>query len=225
MLTDAAGNLTQFDMNRINDRGNGNGNGQTSVTLSSNTSVLTDQGSDPVTGIRWGRWAGGSINITDRIDGTVKTQPLAGSLHWIAGPAETAPVTLPVSGTFTYVNAGGTAPTDNRGNVGTLNSATLTANFTAQTVDVGVQTTIAGASLGGSASAVPIIQRTAFAAGPNMPVNLSVNCTGACGTTHQGTIIGGFIGAGATGAAMMYSLEKVGGVNASITSGVAAFHR
>lgn len=222
MLTDAAGNLTQFDMNEII---NGNGMNSPSHTLSSGTSVLTDKGSDPVTGISWGRWAGGSINITNRIDGTSKTQPLAGSLHWIAGPTETAAVTLPLSGTFTYVNTGGTAPTDNLGNVGTLNSATLVANFTAQTVDVGVQTTIAGASLGGSASAVPIIQRTAFAAGPEMPVNLSVSCTGACGTTHRGTIVGGFGGAGATGATMMYSLEKMGGANASITSGVAAFRR
>ena len=223
MLTDVAGNVTQFDMSQINDKGNGNNDA--SHTLSNGTSVLTDQGSDPISGISWGRWAGGSINITNRIDGTVKTQPLAGSLHWIAGPAETAAVTLPVSGTFTYVKVGGTAPTDNLGNVGTLNSATLTANFTAQTVDVGVQTTIAGASLGGSASAVPIIQRTVFAAGPDMPVKLSVSCTGACGTTQRGTIVGGFGGAGATGATMMYSLEKVGGANASITSGVVGFRR
>jgi hypothetical protein len=229
MLTDAAGNLTRFDMSLINDRGNSNGSGSASQTLSpsvlSPAPVLTDQGSDPATGIRWGRWAGGSINITDRKDASVNSQPLAGSLHWIAGPAQTPAVTLPLSGTFTYVNAGGTAPTDNRGNVGTLNSATLTANFDAQTVNVGVQTTIAGASLGGSASAVPIIQRTGFAAGPDMPVNLSVNCTGACGTTHRGTIIGGFSGAGATGAAMMYSLEKIGGANASVISGVTAFRR
>ncbi len=219
MLTDTAGNLTQFDINLLNSGGN-----DASHTLSSGTSVLTDFGSDPVTGISWGRWAGGSINITNRVDGTTKTQPLAGSLHWIAGPTETAAVTLPVSGTYSYVKAGGTAPTDNLGNVGTLNSATLTANFTAQTVDVGVQATIAGATLGGSASAVPIIQRTAFAAGPGMPVDLSVTCTGTCGTTQRGMIVGGFTGAGATGATMMYSLEKVG-ANASVTSGVVGFHR
>ncbi len=222
ILSDTTGNLTQFDMNQIN---NNNGSNNASHTLSSGTSVLSDYGTDSATGISWGRWAGGSINITNRIDGTVKTQPLMGSLHWIAGPVETAAVTLPLSGTFTYVNAGGTAPTDNLGNVGTLNSASLTANFTAQTVDVGVQTAIASSTLTASATAVPIIQRTAFAAGPNMPVNLSVTCTGACGTTQQGSIVGGFTGAGATGAAMMYSLEKVGGANASITSGVVAFHR
>ena len=221
MLTDTAGNLTQFDINQINNNGSDN----SSHVLSSGTSVPTDFGSDPVTGISWGRWAGGSANGMNRIDGTIKTLPLAGSLHWIAGPTETAAVTLPVSGTYTYVKAGGTAPTDNLGNVGTLNSATLTANFTAQTVDVGVQTTIAGATLGGNASSVPIIQRTAFAAGPGMPVDLSVSCTGTCGTTHRGMIIGAFTGAGATGAAMMYSLEKVGGANASITSGVVGFHR
>jgi hypothetical protein len=222
ILSDTTGNLTQFDMNQIN---NNNGSNNASHTLSSGTSVLTDYGTDSTTGISWGRWAGGSINIANRIDATIKTQPLAGSLHWIAGPVETAAVTLPLSGTFSYVNAGGTAPTDNLGNVGTLNSASLTANFTAQTVDVGVQTTIASSTLTANATAVPIIQRTAFAAGPNMPVNLSVTCTGACGTTQQGAIVGGFTGAGATGAAMMYSLEKVGGANASITSGVVAFHR
>lgn len=222
ILSDATGNLTQFDMNQINNHNNGSNDA--SHTLSSGTSVLTDYGTDPVTGISWGRWAGGSINVTNRIDATVKTFPLAGSLHWIAGPTETAAVTLPLSGTFTYVNAGGTAPTDNLGNVGTLNSATLTANFTAQTVDVGVQATIASSTLTASATGVPIIQRTAFAAGPNMPAGLSVTCTGACGTTQQGSIVGGFTGAGATGAAMMYSLQKMG-ANASITSGVVAFHR
>ena len=222
ILSDAAGNLTQFDMNQIN---NNNGSNNASHTLSSGTSVLTDYGTDSTTGVSWGRWAGGSINIANRIDATIKTQPLAGSLHWIAGPVETAAVTLPLSGTFSYVNAGGTAPTDNLGNVGTLNSASLTANFTAQTVDVGVQTTIASSTLTASATAVPIIQRTVFAAGPNMPANLSVTCTGACGTTQQGSIVGGFTGAGATGAMMMYSLEKLGGANASITSGVVGFHR
>ncbi len=220
MLTGAAGNLTQFDMNPIDNKGTN----EPSHTLASGTSVLTDSGSDPVSGISWGRWEGGSINITKRTDGTSKTLPLAGSLHWIAGPTQTAAVTLPVSGTFTYVNAGGTKPTDNLGNVGVLNSATLTANFTAQTVDVGVNATIAGATLAGSASAVPIIQRTAFAAGPDMPAPVTVTCTGTCGTTHQGTIVGGFTGPGATGAAMMYSLQKIG-ANASITSGVVGFRR
>lgn len=224
MLTDAAGNLTQFDMSQI-DGNKDKGMAEPSHTLLASGTTLTDSGSDATTGISWGRWAGGSINITNRADATSKTQALAGSLHWIAGPTETAAVTLPISGTFSYVNAGGTAPTDNLGNVGVLNSATLSANFTAQTVDVGVQATIAGATLGASASAVPIIQRTAFAAGPDMPANLSVSCSGTtCGTSHRGAIVGGFTGAGATGAAMMYSLEKIG-ANASITSGVVAFHR
>lgn len=223
-LADAAGNLTEFDMNKINNGNNGKGSVDASHTLSNGTSLLTDSGTDAATGISWGRWAGGNINITNRADATSKTQPLAGSLHWIAGPVETAAVTLPLSGTFSYVKAGNTLPTDNLGNIGVLNSATLTANFTAQTVDVGVQATIAGATLGGSASAVPIIQRTAFAAGPDMPVNLAVDCSGTCGTAHRGTIVGGFTGVGATGAAMMYSLEKIG-ANASITSGVVAFRR
>ena len=221
MLTDATGNLTQFDMTQINK----NGSNDVPHTLSIGSSVPTEFGTDPVSGISWGRWAGGSMNVTNRVDGTSKPLALAGSLHWIAGPIETAAVTLPISGTFSYVKAGATSPTDNLGNVGVLNSATLTANFTAQTVDLGVNATIAGSTLGASASAVPIIQRTAFAAGPSMPAPLTVTCSGTCGTSARGSIVGGFTGAGAVGAAMAYSLEKVGGLNASITSGVVAFHR
>ncbi|MDO8264374.1 MAG: FecR family protein [Gallionella sp.] len=225
MVTDGAGNLTRFDMNTIN---NG-GNNDPSMTLASNTSVLADAGNNAATGISWGRWEGGSVNATDRNTAVTTPHTLAGSLHWIAGPTETAAVTLPVSGTYTYTNAGGTAPTDNLGTAGTLNNATLSADFTAQTVNVGVNVTVAGSTLDAAAANVPIIQKTAFYADSMIPVgtagHLTVTCATGCGTSAQGVIVGGFSGAGATGAMMAYGLQNVSTASNQVISGVTAFHR
>lgn len=226
MTDDGAGNLTKFDMSTINN----NDRNDTAMTLAIGTAVKANAGNDTLTGISWGRWDGGSMDVTKRATGALTATPLAGSLHWIAGPAETAAVTLPVSGTFAYTFAGGTAPTDNLGNAGTLNSATLSANFTAQTVDVGVSATVAGATLNATATGAPIIQRTAFYAdsqafSAGAPGKLTVTCTGTCGTSQQGTVIGAFTGAGAKGAMMNYGLQNTGSTSTQVISGVAAFHR
>jgi hypothetical protein len=215
---DAAGNLTQFDTKIIS----GNGSGYTVTNLSG---TVTDHGTDPVSGISWGRWAGGTYNITDRLIGTGgSTMTQAGSMHWITEPVATSAVSMPISGTYTYTLAGGTNPTDELGNVGTLNSANLVANFTTQTVNAGVNTTVNGATLNATATNAPIIQNTAFYASSNEPAAstsyLNVTCTGACGT-NGGTVIGKFTGSGATGVAMTYGLRN----GASAISGVAAFHR
>ncbi len=219
---DVAGNLTQFDTQFVNRNQSGS-----SMTFASNTSTLTDHGTDAVSGISWGRWSGGTVNSTDRQTGVVTPVTLAGSMHWIAEPVATAATTLPTTGTYTYTHAGGTAPTDNLGNLGTLNSATLTANFSAQTVNLGVNATVAGATLNAAGTNVPIIQKTAFYASSLEPAgttsHLTVTCTGgtACGTTLGGTVVGKFSGAGAIGAAMSYGLQN----GNSTISGVAAFHR
>jgi hypothetical protein len=216
VIQNAAGNLTQFDSSFVN-KGNAG-----SQTISSNTSALLDHGADPVSGISWGRWAGGTINITDRATGVVTATANTGSLHWITEPVATSAVTLPISGTYTYTHVGGTSPTDNLGNVGTLNSATLAANFTAQTVSVGVNATVNGATLNATAASAPIIQKTVFFASTLEPTTgLKVTCIGACAGAASGEIIGKFTGAGATGAAMTYGLQH----GTTVVNGVAAFHR
>ena len=220
ITTDASGNLTQFDIQAINNNGGGS-----SSTVANVSAANADLGTDPVSGISWGRWAGGSFNVTDRASGAVTLATQTGSLHWITEPVETSAVTLPTTGTYTYTNAGGTSPTDNLGNVGTLNSATLSANFTAQTVNMGVNATVAGATLDAAASNVPIIQDTVFYASSREPStstsHLTVGCTGSpCGATG-GIVIGKFTGAGAIGAAMTYGLQN----GATTISGVTAFHR
>jgi hypothetical protein len=219
---DATGNLTQFDTQFIS-----NNSGGSSMTLAKNTSTVADYGTDAVSGISWGRWAGGTVNSTDRQTGVVTPVTLTGSMHWIAEPVATAATTLPTTGTYTYTHVGGTTPTDNLGTTGTLNSATLSANFTAQTVNLGVNATVAGATLNAAGTNVPIIQKTVFYASSQEPAastsHLTVTCTGgaACGTTQGGTVIGKFSGAGAIGAAMTYGLQN----GSSTISGVAAFHR
>ncbi|MEI7842726.1 MAG: FecR domain-containing protein [Gallionellaceae bacterium] len=224
---DASGNLTKFDTQGVS-----NG-GSASTTIANVNATPLDLGTDPVTGVSWGRWAGGSITDTDRITGTVKTKTQLGSLHWIAESATSSAVTLPISGTYTYIKAGGTSPTDQQGTVGVLNSATLTANFTAQTVNMGVNVSVGGATLNAVAANAPIIQKTVFYASSQEPSAsssyLNVTCTGTCNGTAGGTVIGKFTGTGATGAVMTYGLQNgpatVAATNNPVISGVVAFHR
>ncbi len=222
-LAASNGGLTVFDATGISA-----GSAGASMTLNIHTSTAADTGSDPVSGISWGRWQGGTVDVMDRASGISTAVNLAGSLHWIAGPVETSPVTLPTSGTFTYTLAGGTHPTDNNGLVGTLNSASLAADFTHLTVNVGVNATVSGSTMVAQATNVPIIQKAVFqvdtlASGTSG--KLTVNCTGTCGTSSSGQIAGAFTGAGATGAAIMYTMERIGGTSPGSISGVAAFNR
>lgn len=226
VLADAAGNVTRFNASQPFSNGSG-------ITLGIGTAIPAGLGTDPVSGISWGRWVGGALSKTDLASGTVtglQNTTAAGaalSSHWIASPTLVGPVTLPVTGVFNYVPAGGTQPTDSLGGVGTLNSATLSANFTTQTVALGINVTTPNAgNLIASGTGIPIEQKSMFNAstagslqGSN-PGSLAV--TGSAAGTPQGHIGGAFTGAGGIGAAMIYGLVSGNGV---IVNGVTAFHR
>jgi len=227
-VTELAGGVTAFDVGFNANSTTYNGSSRFAI----GTATQTGLGTDPTTGISWGRWVGGMVDITDRATGAVQTGALGtGSLHWIATPSMTAPVALPITGTYTYVLAGGTAPTDNLGNIGTLNSASLAANFTAQTIDVGVNVGISNAAgaatLAASGVGIPIQQRAFFNAQTNAVVGvanqLTASCTGAgCATATPGAVINGaFTGATGAGAAMIYGFSN----GSTVVNGVAAFHR
>jgi hypothetical protein len=100
------------------------------------SSTVAESGADSLTLLRWGRWSGGTAEVTP--DGQPSPTPIElvnRSLHWIvSGNAPNAPV-LPVAGTVNYTLIGGTNPTDDAGNVGTLGTATFTADFNNQSVD------------------------------------------------------------------------------------------
>lgn len=227
VLADAAGNVTQFNASQPFTNGAG-------ITVGIGTATAAGLGTDPVSGISWGRWVGGTLsktdlatNITTAHQNTAVGSGAPLSSHWIASPTLTGPVTLPVTGIFNYVLAGGTAPTDSMGGTGTLNSASLSANFAAQTMSLGLNVTTPNAgNLIASAANLPIEQKSMFNAstvgaqqGSN-PGSLTV--TGSMAGTPQGHIGGAFVGAGGIGAAMVYGLVSGNGV---IVNGVTAFHR
>ncbi len=115
------------------------------ATFAIGTSTVAESNADAVTLLRWGRWSGGSININTLVTGQTFTQDLAQqSLHWIeTGNAQNAPV-MPTAGTAVYSFLGATSPTDNAGNVGTLNLATFAADFTNQLVNTSLDLTVNG---------------------------------------------------------------------------------
>ncbi len=105
------------------------------------TSTVAESAANSAIVMRWGRWAGGDITITD---GTMTiTQSLAQqSLHWIESGNTAGPPVMPTTGTATYTLVGATSPTDALGNVGVLGSATFSADFTNQLVDSSLDLTV-----------------------------------------------------------------------------------
>jgi hypothetical protein len=201
---------------------------------------LLESGRDAATGISWGRYGGGVVAVFDRVGGAFapKTMDLTTqNWHGVFSPLQTGPTTLPSSGTYTYSKVGGTSPTDNLGSAaGTLNAATLVADFAAQTVNAGVNLTVNGQTWAAGANAIPIQNRLYFEASKS-PLGGDLNiCVGAaCGTVTipaaaansantSGRLAGGFTGTSGQGLGMGYSLNQ-GGPAGTTVSGVAAFKR
>ena len=185
------------------------------------TATVTDNGFDPTTGLVWGRWAGGSATIGGQTVNLAQR-----SLHYIFSPAQSGPVSLPLTGSAVYDVVGSTRPTDLAGNVGVFNSASLNANFSARTVDTSVNITINGQTWNGAASGVPIYRDqyfSAYAGGPNIagiprPAVFNITCTPNCtpnGVT--GSLDGFFTGRRGNGAGVMYNMNN--------NSGAVAFAR
>lgn len=191
-----------------------------------NVSTTVDPGSDGITGITWGRWD--SVTAYNRIT-SASLGVLLSPVHFIISPEQSGPVALPVTGTATYTFAGGTSPTS-FGNTGTLDTATLAANFTNKTVDLNLALTMpASQSWSASASGIPIHNGAYFEArnmpsGQNTIPALNVSCTGgSCGGSSYGQVIGAFTGTSGQGAAVAYSLNNP--TAATTVSGVAAFRK
>ena len=66
------------------------------------TASNVETGFDPATVLRWGRWSGGTVNITLE-DGSVVSLDLSQqSLHWISSPEWMTPPVLPITGAVSY---------------------------------------------------------------------------------------------------------------------------
>ncbi|MBI2752992.1 MAG: FecR domain-containing protein [Betaproteobacteria bacterium] len=207
--------------------GTGGATFSSSTVISSTTA--TERYSDS-TGIRLGRYEGGTVTVQD-----LETDDrLVTSLTGPSGPRSVLwavreqPTSIPISGRFDFTPTFATKPTDSFGSTnGTLLNAQLTANFTGMTVQPLVRVSINGQGLSANASGVPIqpgsflfdvssasVTSTTF--NPSAPVALQVGCSGTnCapspaggGRAYGARIIGGFSGDGtAEGAFFRYTFN------------------
>ncbi|OFW02198.1 MAG: hypothetical protein A3G20_09490, partial [Acidobacteria bacterium RIFCSPLOWO2_12_FULL_59_11] len=198
---------------------------------------------DKVNGIRMGRYAGGAIATVDASNTASPvaylTQLGSNSLNWAV---REIPVSIPLSGSFEYTPAYATKPTDSLGNVGTLNYASLSANFTTQTVNPAVGITINNQNLSSAAANVPIGSNFGFDVSSNPAQNtggggsaVQVKCYGSnCAPApvggsggYGGRFTGGLAGATAAGGAFFrydfntrYDPAVAAGATGGIPTGV-----
>jgi hypothetical protein len=181
-------------------------------TYSLGTAQIVESGFDAETGMVWGRWGGGTATVT-RGASTEQLFLNDRSLHYIFAGTQSGPVALPLTGTAVYDVIGSTHPTDFNGHVGTLNTATLNANFTNRTVDAAVNIAIAGQTWNGAAQGMPIYRDQYFSAysgtpiaGVPNPAPLVVTCQPSCGQGAGGSFDGFFSGRSGGRAGLMYNL-------------------
>lgn len=110
------------------------------------SATMVESGFDAVTVMRWGRWSGGTANIT-LSDGSDASQDLSNqSMHWVSSPSWATPAAMPIMGVANYSLVGATSPTDNFGIEGVLGSASFRADFTNMRVDSSLLIDINGSS-------------------------------------------------------------------------------
>ena len=187
--------------------------GLTLYSIGNSQNDPKDLGADPDTGLRWGRWTPGGATVAGQA-----FDPNT-SLHWIYSASGDRPV-LPTTGTFSYSLTGNTRPTDTLGNIGSLDAASLSANFDNQTVSselfIGINSQVwhATSTSGSLISGSPI-----FAGGYNVNINNAIGTQIGAGAGD----FAGFFTNNAAGAGLSYSLESSGLSTNTTVSGAAAF--
>lgn len=183
------------------------------ATYALGSASVREAGTDPTTGLVWGRWAGGTATVTGNGQST-NLNLTSASLHYVFSAAQSGPVALPLTGTATYDMLGHTSPTDNAGHTGSLNTATLAANFTNRTVDAAVNISVNGQSIAGVANSMPIYRDQYFSAYTASPIpgasptaQLILTCTPSCGPTPGGSLDGFFSGRTGQGAGVNYNFN------------------
>ncbi|HZZ91871.1 MAG TPA: FecR family protein [Usitatibacter sp.] len=198
------------------------------LVVSMNGGTAAEAGSVSLDGggtIFFGRWDNTSLSF----GGAGVTLP--GGVHWIyANSGYPMYLSDVLTGTASYTLAGHTAPTNQNGTAGTLNSASLDVNFTNRTAHVGVNVSVPGSG-GGSynmnASNVPLTLNNFSASTSDRLV--VTNGGGQSSSTNpnlSGIFQGSLVGTGLTGAILGYGVsDRTSGDSStwSFISGVAAF--
>ena len=182
------------------------------------TASVAQSGIDPETGMVWGRWAGGTATVSNGAGQSTNLNLANASLHYIFAGAQSGPVNLPLTGTAVYDVIGSTNPTDRSGHVGTLNTATLNADFTRRTVDALLNVTVNGQVWNGVANSMPIYRDQYFSAytpstipGGSSTSQLILTCQPNCGPIQGGSLDGFFAGRTGQRAGVNYNFNGVTG--------------
>lgn len=184
--------------------------------------VARDLFKAPDNTVYMGRIQGGQVDVDDNANVVAPFTRLLGpaSAHWLIGLMPGNSSTLAnsygpvnnvqtVTGTASYALTAATRPTDSLGNVGTLNSASVTANFSAQTASAALNLAFSTAdvvnisardlNITASTSNVPLM-RTGSTGGLFFEAPGVISCTGAnCAPGGYVGEIGGTFGGTATG--------------------------
>ena len=217
ILLDAAGNVVRVSQMSVN-TGMAIG-GATSaapnqqVTFSGG--VAQDYFKMADNSITFGRWLGGNLLIDDPVtlarttvalkanDGVTPTS----GIWYMTTPLQSTNYVQSLLATSSYTKVADVRPTDSFGNVGTLNTVTLTANFLAQTVDAATNFTINTSTYDVSATGIPILIDS-FLANPTTAIVPTVTClqgAQACAGTYQGRLAGNFAGNTASSILLQYA--------------------
>ena len=175
-------------------------------TFDRSAATLGNTDGDPTYGVNWGRWNGDYVVVDN---GTVAQT--TGAFHYIYSPNITPLSTIhALTGNFSYVAiaGAGTAPTDESGAVGTLNSVSFDVDFTNQVFTNGyLDVSISGRNLyldHSSFTPVPIDQVLTGDA----DIELTGTCSGSCGsvTSVNGNLSIDFVGPNAERAIGSYGI-------------------
>jgi FecR-like protein len=191
-----------------------------SPTTRGTTSVV-DSGNDGL--IAWGRLVDGTLGgtATGVGDHAGSTLPPGSntSLHYIVG----LPAVVPTTGTASYKMMGGTAPTFTSGStiaLGTLVSATMTANFSSGFANGSLNISLkdpAGSPVGITSSFISA-SGTLFTSGATVS-------WANCGSTCTGTVYGFFAGANAERVGISYDFAATAAPSPTEGRGVVALTR
>ena len=175
--------------------------------------------------IKMGRLQGGSIAVEGQdcscgstLSRTDASAP--GGLVFVVYDEAPRGVILSYTGTTTFRLDGGTHPIDARGNVGTLNTATMNVNFTDRLLDFAFNLTVNNLTYAAHTNGLSFDGVRFFTHSGGSP-DLLVGCSGAgCAPAYGGAVNGSFAGSG-TNAWLGYHLFPSD--NSDLVNGAIAF--
>ncbi len=175
----------------------------------SGSAVITDTGGLPV-GVNWGRWSQGGWSA--RVEGTDK-DPVGDAHFGYTDKLTTHEQLATLTGTASFGFVGGTQPTDELGQTGTVHSATLDVDFGAAEVkgfELHVETPGRNYHMDLEGTAVP------FDHALGEGVSLIGGCTGCAAPEAHGHASMGFIGPDASHVLTPYAIQDTSGENHAV---------